>query len=92
MANVVGSKGQVVITKEIREQLGVKPGWLALQRVVDDHVEIHFVRPKHKESLRGSLAPFIKARIGSGPEWDKARQTAWERAAREKAGPEETGA
>ena len=32
----VGSKGQVVIAKEIRDELGIQPGWLALQRVVDD--------------------------------------------------------
>ena len=88
--NIVGTKGQVVIAKEIRDRLGVKPGWLALQRLVDDHVEIYFVRPKHKESLKGSLAPFIKARIGSGLEWDKARQTAWDLAAREKAELTET--
>ena len=85
MANKVGTKGQVVIDKEIRDRLGIEPGWLALQRVVDDHVEIHFVRPAHSESLRGSLAPYTKVRIRSGPEWDEARQTAWDTAAKEKA-------
>ena len=86
MANKVGTKGQVVIDKEIRERLGIEPGWLALQLVVDDHVEIYFLPPEHRRSLRGSLAPYTNVRIGSGPEWDKARQTAWETAAKGKAG------
>ena len=56
MAYVVGPKGQVVIAKEIRDRLGVEPGWLALQRVVGDHVEVHFLPPEHRKSLKGSLA------------------------------------
>lgn len=59
MAYLVGSKGQVVISKEIRDQLGVRPGWMALQRVVDDHVELRFAPPEHNESLLGILAPYI---------------------------------
>jgi AbrB family looped-hinge helix DNA binding protein len=59
MAHVVGPKGQVVIEKEIREQLGIAPGWKAIQRRVDDHVEIHFVPPAHKRSLGGILKPYI---------------------------------
>src|SRR5437868_3281532 len=59
MANVVGPKGQVVIEKEIRDRLGVKPGWKAMQRIVDDHVELHFIPPPHNRSLAGCLKPFI---------------------------------
>ena len=91
MANVVGTKGQVVIAKEIRDRLGIKPGCLALQRLVDDHVEIYFVMPEHNRSLSGSLAPYTKVSIGPGPEWDKARQMAWERAAMDKAGLAQEG-
>ncbi|MDP3064035.1 MAG: AbrB/MazE/SpoVT family DNA-binding domain-containing protein [Chloroflexota bacterium] len=89
MANVVGLKGQVVIAKEIRERLGVGPGWLALQRVVDDHVEVYFVPPAHKRSLKGSLAKHIKARVPPGSEWDVAREAAWKKAAKDKVGPGE---
>ena len=63
MANRVGTKGQVVIEKEIRDELGVKPGWLAIQQVVDGHVEIHFFPPEHNESLFGFLAPYTDVRI-----------------------------
>ncbi len=87
MVNVVGTKGQIVISKEIRDRLGIEPGWLALQRVVHEHLEVYFVPPEHRKSLKGSLAPYLKASIGPGPDWDKARQAAWEKEAIERAEP-----
>ena len=86
MAHVVGTKGQVVIAKEIRDQLGVEPGWLALQRLVGDHVEVYFLPPEHRNSLKGSLAEYVNAHIAPGHDWDEARNTAWERAAKEAVG------
>ncbi len=80
MANVVGTKGQVVIAKEIRDNLGIGPGWITIQRVVDDHVEIVFLPPEHRESLKGSLAPHIKARVAPA-EWRRARESGWHDAA-----------
>ena len=84
MAHIVGPKGQVVIAKEIRNRLGVEPGWIALQRLVDDHVEVYFLPPEHRKSLKGSQADHVRLRIAPGKDWDKARQTAWNEAAREK--------
>ena len=84
MANKVGTKGQVVIEKQIRDRLGIGPGWIALQRLVDDHVEIYFVGPEHNRSLLGSLKKYTDVVIQPGAEWDKAREAAWEAAAREK--------
>jgi AbrB family looped-hinge helix DNA binding protein len=55
MAHVVGPKGQVVIEKEIRDRLGIGPGWKAIQRIVDDHVELRFIPPPHNRSLAGCL-------------------------------------
>lgn len=81
MAYVVGPKGQVVIAKEIRERLGVEPGWMALQRLAGDHVEVYFLPPEHRKSLKGSLAPHLKTRVGPGNEWEQARGTAWSTAA-----------
>jgi AbrB family looped-hinge helix DNA binding protein len=73
----VGQKGQVVIAKEIRERLGVKRGWLAVQRLVGDHVEIYFLAPAHRQSLKGSVAGHIRRRVPPGPAWDTAREQAW---------------
>ena len=86
MANVVGTKGQVVINKEIRQRLGIEPGWLALQRIVDDRVEIYFLPPEHNRSLKGILKPYLKTSIAPGKEWDEARRLAWESAAMEQEG------
>jgi bifunctional DNA-binding transcriptional regulator/antitoxin component of YhaV-PrlF toxin-antitoxin module len=83
-ANIVGPKGQVVIAKEYRDQLGIEPGWIALQRLEDDHIEVYFVPPGHKKSLKGCLAGQTKTRLAAGREWDEARDSAWKKAAEEK--------
>ncbi|MBV8083879.1 MAG: AbrB/MazE/SpoVT family DNA-binding domain-containing protein [Chloroflexi bacterium] len=80
---IVGPKGQVVIHKAIRDELGVKPGWRAVQRLVDGHVEIRFLPAKHNRSLSGILAPYTNVTIP--PErWEEAREQAWAERAREK--------
>lgn len=56
MHNKVGPKGQIVIEKAIRERLGVEHGYVAVQTVVDDHVEIRFYPGEHHRSLLGILA------------------------------------
>ncbi|MCL0087903.1 AbrB/MazE/SpoVT family DNA-binding domain-containing protein [Dehalococcoidia bacterium] len=86
MVHVVGHKGQVVIAKDIRNQLGVEPGWLALQRLVNDHVEVYFLPPEHGKSLKGSLANHIRVHVAPGQEWDKARDIAWDKAVKQKVG------
>jgi len=83
MAHLVGPKGQVVIAKEIRDRLGVGPGWLAIQRLVDDHVEVYFIPPAHRQSLKGSLSKHVKARVAAGEEWARAREAAWRKVAKE---------
>jgi bifunctional DNA-binding transcriptional regulator/antitoxin component of YhaV-PrlF toxin-antitoxin module len=91
MANRVGPKGQVVIEKELRDQLGVQPGWVALQRLVGDRVEISFVPPAHNRSLLGALAGHTDVRVPPGEDWAQAKETAWDRAARGKMSLEERG-
>lgn len=81
MVYTVGQKGQIVVAKEIRERLGVKPGWVALQRLVEDRVEVYFLPPEHRGSLKGSLAEHLKAGVSSGKAWDEARKAAWREAA-----------
>jgi AbrB family looped-hinge helix DNA binding protein len=72
----VGPKGQVVIAKEIRERLGIGPGWRVVQRLVGDHVELHFLPPPHKASLKGLLRDRIRTTV-SEEAWPEARERAW---------------
>lgn len=82
MATKVGTKGQIVIEDPIREALGIEPGYMAVQTLVGDHVEIRFFPPDHQRSLKGVLAKYV--RRSAGPEeWPKLREEAWAKAARE---------
>jgi len=81
--HLVGQKGQVVIAKEIRDRLGIQPGWRAVQLLVDDHVELRFVPPAHDESQRGALAAYSNVRIPDEETFHQATEAAWARAARE---------
>ena len=83
MANRVGSKGQVVIEKEIRDELGIQPGWRALQMLVDGHVEIYFIPPPHNDSLAGILAPYTDVRIPDEEAFRAAREKVWDERAAE---------
>jgi len=78
----VGPKGQVVISKATRERLGIQPGWQAFERIVGDHVEMHFIPPAHDRSLKGALASKLRKKPAAS--LDVAREKAWARAAGEK--------
>jgi bifunctional DNA-binding transcriptional regulator/antitoxin component of YhaV-PrlF toxin-antitoxin module len=56
MSSLVGTKGQITLEKEIRDALGVQPGWRALQRRDGQRVILEFLPPKHHRSLAGILA------------------------------------
>jgi AbrB family looped-hinge helix DNA binding protein len=84
MAHRVGAKGQVVIAKEIRDELGIEPGWETIQRIVDGHVELSFLPPVSDESRMGSLARYTTVRLSDG-ELRAAREEAAAEVAREKA-------
>ena len=82
MASILGSKGQVVIEKPLRDALGLEPGFVSTQKLVDDHIEIHFFPPEHNRSLRGILASATNRSLDPA-EWDEVRTKAWVNAARE---------
>ena len=77
MPTKVGPKGQVVIHKRIREQLGVEPGFFAMQRIVGDQVVIRFVPMEHENSLRGRLAGKCKRSVDADT-WPQAVSDAWQ--------------
>jgi bifunctional DNA-binding transcriptional regulator/antitoxin component of YhaV-PrlF toxin-antitoxin module len=72
----VGTKYQVVIEREARRKLGIGPGWVAVQTVVGDHLELRFLPPEHERSLAGSLGRY--ARRGTVPEPADEERAAWE--------------
>ena len=82
MSHVVGPKGQVVIEKEIRDRLGVEPGWQTIQVPAGDHVKLYFVPPPHNRSLKGCLSKYVSHSPVTEEEWDGARAAAWDEAAR----------
>ncbi len=82
MSYKVGQKGQVVIDHEIREALGIEPGQVAVQRRVDNRVEIRFYPAEHDRSLMGVLANAVTRDVDH-EDWEKIRREAWEAAARE---------
>lgn len=84
IVRIVGRDGQVVIEKEIRDTLGVEPGWLEFQQLVEDHVEFSFNSPEHDRSLAGILAPYTDVRIPDEDALREARDRAWEARARER--------
>ena len=47
------SKGQIVIPKEIREQLGLRPGQKVSVKLVGDHAEIQPLPTDPVRALRG---------------------------------------
>lgn len=72
-----------MIEKEIRDRLGVRPGWRTLQLLVGDHVEIHFLPPEHERSLAGFLSGYARGRGAGGVgALRDAREAAWGEAAR----------
>jgi len=76
MATMVGSKGQVVIQKAIRDKLGIEPGCISVQRLVGDHVELHSFPPEHDRSLKGTLAGSTTRSLDPR-RWEEIRARAW---------------
>jgi hypothetical protein len=46
MTQVVGANGEVLIEPALRAKLGVEPGSVAVQRIVNNHLEIEFMAPR----------------------------------------------
>lgn len=55
MANVVGDRFQITIDKRVRDELGIMPGDLAIERVEGGRLVVSFVPRPHRDSLLGVL-------------------------------------
>jgi AbrB family looped-hinge helix DNA binding protein len=75
MSNVVGERYQITIDKKVREQLGVRPGDRAIERVENGRLVIDFVPKPHRDSLLGALKT-----PGLPPitDWRATKEEAWE--------------
>jgi bifunctional DNA-binding transcriptional regulator/antitoxin component of YhaV-PrlF toxin-antitoxin module len=63
----IGPKGQMVIEKELREQLGIGPGWQAVQAIRGNELVVRFEPPLHHRSLGGIFRNYA---MGSSPPTD----------------------
>lgn len=77
MAHKVGSKGQLVIEKRIRDELEIEPGSVAIQQRVGNKVEIRFFPPEHRRSLRGALANHVRRWPAPDQSWADIVEEAW---------------
>jgi bifunctional DNA-binding transcriptional regulator/antitoxin component of YhaV-PrlF toxin-antitoxin module len=55
MSSIVSERGQITVDRSVRRALGVEPGMVAVQVVVGNHLEVHFLPPAHEDSLLGIL-------------------------------------
>ncbi len=74
MANVVGDRYQITIDRQVRKELGIKPGDRAIERVEDGRLVVTFMPAPHSESLLGILR-----RPDAKPitDWDEVKDRAW---------------
>ena len=56
MATQVSTRGQITVDRQARRALLVAPGMVAVQFVVDDHLEVYFLPAPHRRSLFGVLS------------------------------------
>lgn len=84
MSTLVGPKGQVTIEKDIRDKLGIGPGWRAVQSVRDGQVIMNFVPPKHNRSLAGILYDPDGPKFLTNEALEEAIERSWEEAATER--------
>jgi len=60
MASRVSDVGQITIDEEVRAQLGIEPGMIAHQRVVDGRLEVVFRPAPHRRSLFGVIRHAVR--------------------------------
>jgi bifunctional DNA-binding transcriptional regulator/antitoxin component of YhaV-PrlF toxin-antitoxin module len=73
MASAVSDRGQITIDLKARRQLGVEPGMIAYQRVVNGRLEVIFLPAPHHRSLSAALhLPDESPKVRTGSELEDA--------------------
>jgi AbrB family looped-hinge helix DNA binding protein len=74
MANVVGERFQITIDKRVREELGIQPGDMAVEKVERGRLVVYFMPKPHRDSLLGILKqPGLKPIT----DWQSVKEAAW---------------
>jgi len=74
MTNVVGERFQITIDKAVREELGIKPGDRAIERVEGGRLVIDFMPAPHRESMLGI---FRRPDLPPITDWQEVKDRAW---------------
>jgi len=77
MPNVVGERFQITIDKKVREELGVKAGDLAIERVQDGRLVVTFAPAPHRQSQLGILRKYARRPIEPITDWAAYRERVW---------------
>ncbi len=77
MPNVVGERFQITIDKKVREELGVQPGDIAVERAQAGRLIVTFVPKPHDRSMLGALRQYIDGPIEPITDWQAVKDRAW---------------
>lgn len=74
MANVVGERYQITIDKRVRDELGVRPGDIAIERAEAGRLVVDFVGGSRDRSLLGI---FRRPDMEPITDWQAVKDRAW---------------
>jgi len=77
MPNVVGERFQITIDKQVREQLGIRPGDQAVEWVENGRLLVGFLPRPHNESMLGILKKYTDRPIEPITDWEAYFDRAW---------------
>jgi len=83
MPNKVGDRFQITVGKTVRDELGVQPGDVAIERVENGRMVVTFVPGPHARSQLGALRPYVKRSAKPIRDWTAAKERAWDARAAE---------
>ncbi|MCC6175819.1 MAG: AbrB/MazE/SpoVT family DNA-binding domain-containing protein [Chloroflexi bacterium] len=83
MANIVGERFQITVEKRWRDELGLAPGDLAVERVENGRLVVDFIPRRHNRSMLGVLRPHLEGSVEPITDWAAVKDRAWAMRSRE---------